>query len=63
MQIVTITLQNELLTLATIAVKKHIERLNQLYEKQSIKKATSKEMALVLGHYVKRWLCWCRRFG
>ena len=33
--------------------------MNLLYERQSNKKATSEEMALVLGHYAKRWTSWC----
>ena len=31
----------------------------RLYEQQKKKKATSSEIALVLGDYVKRWQCWC----
>lgn len=50
----------ESLRVADITVKKHVERINQLYEQQKTKKATSEEMALVLGLYVKRWWCWCR---
>ena len=47
------------LQLAPITIKKHVKRFNQLYEQQTMKKATSNEMALVLGYYVKRWQCWC----
>ena len=39
--------------------KKHLERSNRFYGQQSIKKASSEEMALVLAHYIKRWLSWC----
>jgi len=49
----------KVLQLAPITVRKHVERKNRLYEQQAKKKAISKEMALVLGHYVKRWQCWC----
>ncbi len=47
------------LQLAEITVKKHLERMHRLYEQQKIKKATSDEMALVLGDYLKCWQCWC----
>ena len=47
------------LRIAEITVKKHVERLYRLYEQQKNKIASSDEMALVLGDYVKRWLCWC----
>jgi len=40
-------------------VRKHVKRLRRLYEQQTKKKATSQEIALVLGEYVKRWQCWC----
>jgi RNA-directed DNA polymerase len=49
----------EPLQVAHITVKKHVERLYRLYEQQKKKKATSVEMAFVLGNYVKRWQCWC----
>lgn len=49
----------EPLRVANITVKKHVERFIQLYEQQKTKKATSEEMALVLGLYVKRWRRWC----
>ena len=45
----------EPLCVANITVKKHVERFIRLYEQQKTKKATSEEMALVLGLYVKRW--------
>lgn len=47
------------LRLADITVRKHVERLHRLYEQQIDKKATSQEMAFVLGEYVKRWQAWC----
>jgi len=40
--------------LANITVKKHVQRLHQLYEQQNKKKANFEEMTLVLGEYVKR---------
>ena len=49
----------EPLQLAKITVKKHGERYRKLYEQIKRKKATSKEIALVLEQYVKRWQCWC----
>lgn len=49
----------EPLRIANITVKKHVERFNRLYEQQKDNKDTSKEIALVLGQYVKRWQCWC----
>ena len=49
----------EPLKLAHNTVKKHVERLYRLYEQQKMKKATSEEVAFVLGNYVKRWQCWC----
>ena len=49
----------EPLRVANITVKKYVERFIQLYERQKTK-ATSEEMALILGLYVKRWWCWCR---
>ena len=48
------------LCLASITIRKHVERYNQLYEQQKTQKATSSEMAIVLGNYLKRWQCWCR---
>jgi len=48
------------LCLASITIRKHAERYHQLYEQQKTKKATSIEMALVLGNYLKRWQCWCQ---
>jgi len=47
------------LRLADITVWKHVERIRRLYEQQISKGATSDEVALVLGGYVKRWLGWC----
>jgi len=47
------------LRLADITVRLHVERLHRLYEQQIKKKATSDEIALVLGGYVKRWQSWC----
>lgn len=47
------------LRLADITVKKHVERLYRLYEQQKTRKATSDEIALLLGNYVKRWQRWC----
>ena len=49
----------EPLCLASITIRKHVEHIHRLYEQQIKKKATSEEMALVLGQYVKRWQCWC----
>jgi hypothetical protein len=48
------------LTMANISITKHLERVYRLYEQQKSKKATSSEIALVLGQYVKRWLAWCQ---
>ena len=36
----------------------HVLHIIQLYEQLRIKKATSDEMALALGQYVKRWQRW-----
>ena len=47
------------LRLASITIRKHVEHFHRLYEQQKTKKATSEEMALVLGQYVKRWQRWC----
>jgi hypothetical protein len=46
------------LQLSSITLRKHVERINRLYEKQTKKKATSSEMALVQGNYAKRIQCW-----
>jgi RNA-directed DNA polymerase len=46
------------LTVAAKTVEKHVLHYRQLYEQLSIKKATSDEMALALGQYVKRWQQW-----
>lgn len=47
------------LRLAPNTIRKHVEHINQLYEQQKKKNATSKEIAFILGEYVKRWQCWC----
>jgi len=49
----------EPLQLANTTVRRHVERLYQLYEQQNRKKATSQEMTFILGEYVKRWQRWC----
>lgn len=49
----------EPLRVAHVTVKKHVDRIIRLYEQQKTKKATSEEMAVVLGLYVKRWRRWC----
>jgi hypothetical protein len=46
------------LTVAAKTVEKHVLHYRQLYEQLSNKKATSDEMALALGQYVKRWQRW-----
>jgi hypothetical protein len=46
------------LTVAAKTVEKHVLHYRQLYEKLRNKKATSDEMALALGQYVKRWQRW-----
>jgi len=46
------------LTVATKTVEKHVVHYRQLYEQLRKKKATSVEMALALGLYVKRWQRW-----
>jgi hypothetical protein len=48
------------LTVAAKTVEKHVLRYRQLYEQLSMKKATSDEMALALGQYVKRWQRWVK---
>jgi RNA-directed DNA polymerase len=48
----------ERLKVAEITVKKHVLHIDQLYEQQRKKKATSNEMASTLGLYVKRWQRW-----
>lgn len=48
------------LQLAAQTVQKHVSHLRWLYEQQTKKKVTSKEVASVLGAYVKRWRAWCR---
>jgi membrane-bound lytic murein transglycosylase len=46
------------LTVAAKTVEKHVLHYRQLYEQLRKKKATSDEMALALGWYVKRWQRW-----
>jgi hypothetical protein len=46
------------LTVAEKTVEKHVLRYRQLYEQLRTIKATSIEMASVLGLYVKRWQRW-----
>jgi hypothetical protein len=46
------------LTVAAKTVEKHLLHYRQLYEQLRKKKATSIEMASVLGLYVKRWQRW-----
>jgi RNA-directed DNA polymerase len=46
------------LTVAAKTVEKHVLYYRQLYEQLRNKKATSDEMALALGLYVKRWQRW-----
>jgi RNA-directed DNA polymerase len=46
------------LSVAAKTVEKHVLHHRQLYEQLRMKKATSIEMALALGQYVKRWQRW-----
>jgi len=46
------------LTVATKTAEKHVVHYRQLYEQLRKKKATSVEMDLALGLYVKRWQRW-----
>jgi RNA-directed DNA polymerase len=46
------------LTVAAKTVEKHVLHYRQLYEQLRKKKATSDEMALILGWYVIRWQRW-----
>jgi RNA-directed DNA polymerase len=46
------------LTVAAKTVEKNVLHYRQLYEQLRMKKATSIEMASVLGLYVKRWQRW-----
>jgi hypothetical protein len=46
------------LTVAAKTVEKHVLHYRQLYEQLRMKKATSIEMASILGQYVKRWQRW-----
>jgi RNA-directed DNA polymerase len=48
------------LTVAAKTVEKHVLHYRQLYEQLRKKKATSDEMALALGQYVKRWQRWVK---
>jgi hypothetical protein len=48
------------LTVAAKTVEKHVLHYRQLYEQLRNKKATSDEMALALGLYVKRWQRWVK---
>jgi hypothetical protein len=48
------------LAVAAKTVEKHVLHYRQLYEQLSNKKATSDEMALALGQYVKRWQRWVK---
>jgi len=48
------------LTVAAKTVEKHVLHYRQLYEQLRNKKATSDEMALALGQYVKRWQRWVK---
>jgi RNA-directed DNA polymerase len=48
------------LTVAAKTVEKHVLHYRQLYEQLKNKKATSDEMALTLGLYVKRWQRWVK---
>ncbi len=47
------------LTLAATTALRHAEHYHRLYEQLRKRKATSNEMALVLGDYVSRWRRWC----
>jgi hypothetical protein len=47
------------LQLAAATVSKHVETLHRLYEQQIRKKASSAELAKVLGQYRQRWRRWC----
>jgi hypothetical protein len=47
------------LLIATKTVKKHVEKLLQLYEQQNKLKASPEELAVVLGRYIQRWMRWC----
>jgi hypothetical protein len=53
------------LAVAAKTVEKHVVHYRQLYEQLRNKKATSDEMALALGLYVKRWQRWaaCRQLS
>jgi hypothetical protein len=47
------------LQLAAATVSKHVETLHRLYEQQIRRKASSAELATVLGQYRQRWRRWC----
>jgi RNA-directed DNA polymerase len=47
------------LQLAAATVSKHVETLHRLYEQQIRRKASSAELAKVLGQYRQRWRRWC----
>jgi hypothetical protein len=46
------------LTVAAKTVEKHVLHYRHLYEQLRMKKATSIEMASILGLYIKRWQRW-----
>jgi len=48
------------LTVTAKTVEKHVVHYRQLYEQLRKKKATSDEMAIALGQYVKRWHRWVK---
>jgi RNA-directed DNA polymerase len=48
------------LTVAAKTVEKHVLHYRKLYEQLRNKKATSDEMALTYGLYVKRWQRWVK---
>jgi len=50
---------NDGLGIASNTARKHVRRICRLYEQQGKEKATSEEMAFVLGNYVERWRRWC----
>lgn len=41
--------------LTNITVRRHVDCIRQLYEQQKVKKATSQEVTLIMGKYIKRW--------
>lgn len=48
----------KILFLSRKTIEKHVQQIHRLYEQQKKKKATSQEVAIVLGGYVKCWLAW-----